>query len=184
MHIRNSLFTSQFNCPHKRSWKLKLYLDGLIIPLMLFKIDNFFLLPGKILNFPKKAFSNFVRTWHTVRKSYLSWGHSCKTMKHGEDITSVMLKMKLGIVGNALLPTWMKASTLRSWNRTSTFGNSKSTLQKYIERKTSHCRSSSTKANKIKEKKETNGVKQGIKWGFQFLTHNACNANIANKPKK
>lgn len=42
--------------------------------------------------------------------------------------TSVILKIKFGMVGSALLPTCTKDSTVRFWNRTSIFGNFKSTL--------------------------------------------------------
>jgi hypothetical protein len=49
----------------------------------------------------------------------------------GEDgaLTSVMLQMKFGMVGSALLPTCTYASTVRSSYLTSILGNSMFTLQ-------------------------------------------------------
>uniref|UniRef100_A0A7C9ALI2 Uncharacterized protein n=1 Tax=Opuntia streptacantha TaxID=393608 RepID=A0A7C9ALI2_OPUST len=53
-------------------------------------------------------------------------GYICNFLKKASDI----LRMKLGIVGNALLPIRTYDSTFKCSNRTSIFGNSRSTAEK------------------------------------------------------
>lgn len=45
----------------------QVYLEGLTIPLMLFKIEYFFLLPGNIPSFPNKAFSKHLKKKRLVK---------------------------------------------------------------------------------------------------------------------